>query len=140
MLTLPHQKLYMRNLKRENSHKEKSTMHLMSQNRPPKTPVRKNGWYDITLYWYCLIKNFIWVTQKEKTHTKKIVQYDVCNKLLIRETLPLILENLEVNSYQCPQHIRNMKYGRFCEHRCKIITNLVCKYSYAHITYEIEPS
>jgi hypothetical protein len=25
---------------------------------------------------------------KGKTHTKKIVQYDVCNKLLIRETPP----------------------------------------------------
>jgi hypothetical protein len=46
VLTLPHQKLYMRNLKRENSHKEKSTMHLMSQYHPLKTPVEKMD--DIT--------------------------------------------------------------------------------------------
>jgi hypothetical protein len=50
---------------------------------------------------------------KGKTHTKKRVQYDVCDKLLIRETLPLILANLEVNSYQFPQHIKNVEYGRF---------------------------
>ena len=70
---------------------------------------------------------------KGKTHTKKRVQYDVCNKLLIRETLPLILANLEVNSYQCTQHIRNVEYGRFCGYLCKIITRLslqifICPY------------
>ena len=43
---------------------------------------------------------------KGKTHTNKRVKYDICNKLLIRETLPLILANLEVNSYQCTQHIK----------------------------------
>ena len=116
----------------ENSHKEKSTMHLMSQYHPPKTPVRKNGWYDITLCWYCLIKT-LYEKPQGKTHTKKRVQYDVCNKLLIRETLPLILANLEVNSYQCPQHIRNMEYGRFCEYLCKFVTRLslqmfICPY------------
>jgi hypothetical protein len=61
---------------------------------------------------------------KEKTHTKKRVQYDVCNKLLIRETLPLILANLEVNSYQRTQHIRNVEYGRLCGYLCEIITIL----------------
>ena len=96
----------------------------MSQYHPPKTPVGKNGWYDITLCWYCLIKNFIWKNQREKTHTKKRVQYNVCNKLLIRETLPMILANLEVNSYQCTQHIRNVEYGRFYEYLHKIITRL----------------
>jgi hypothetical protein len=50
---------------------------------------------------------------KGKTHKKKRVQYDVCDKLLIRVTLPLILANLEVNSYQFPQHIKNVEYGRF---------------------------
>ena len=38
---LPHQKLYMRNLKRKNSNKEKSTMYHMSQYHPPKTPMGK---------------------------------------------------------------------------------------------------
>jgi hypothetical protein len=71
---------------------------------------------------------------KGKTHTKKRVQYDVCNKLLIRETLPLTLVNLEVNSYQYIQHIRNMEYGRFYEYLCKIITRLclqmfICPYN-----------
>ena len=61
------------------------------------------------------------------------MQYDVCNKLLIRETLPMILANLEVNSYQCTQHIRNVEYDRFCEYLCKIITRLslqmfICPY------------
>jgi hypothetical protein len=68
----------------------------------------------------------------EKTHTKKRVQYDVCNKLLIRYS-PLILANLEVNSYHCTQHIRNVEYGRFYEYLRKIITRLslqmfICPY------------
>jgi len=41
MLSLPHQKLYMRNLKKKNSHKEKSTMYHMSQYHPPETPSGK---------------------------------------------------------------------------------------------------
>ena len=36
MLTLPHQKFYMRNLKKKNSHKEKSTMYHISQYHPQK--------------------------------------------------------------------------------------------------------
>ena len=43
MLTLPHQKLYMRNLNKKNSHKEKSTMYHMSQYHLPKNPLGKNG-------------------------------------------------------------------------------------------------
>ena len=41
MLTLPHQKLYMRNLNRKNSHKEKSTMYRMVQYHPSKTSMGK---------------------------------------------------------------------------------------------------
>ena len=42
MLILPHQKLYMRNLKRKkNSHKEKSTMYRMFQYHPLKTSIGK---------------------------------------------------------------------------------------------------
>ena len=41
MLTLPHQKFYMRNLYRKNSHKEKSTMYHMFQYHPPKTSMGK---------------------------------------------------------------------------------------------------
>jgi len=41
VLTLHNQKPYMRNLKRKNSHKKKSTMYLMSQYHPPKTPSGK---------------------------------------------------------------------------------------------------
>ena len=41
MLSLSHQKLYIRNLKRKNSHKENSTMYHMSQYHPPKTPSGK---------------------------------------------------------------------------------------------------
>jgi hypothetical protein len=68
-----------------------------------------------------------------KTHTKKRVQYDIYNELSIRETLPLILANLKVNSYQCPQHIRNVEYDRLWEYLCKIITILslqmfICPY------------
>jgi len=40
-LTLPHQKLYMRNLNKKNSHKEKSTMYRMFQYHPPKTSMGK---------------------------------------------------------------------------------------------------
>ena len=70
---------------------------------------------------------------KGKTHRKKRVQYDVCNKLLFIETLPLILANLKVNSYQCTQHIRNVEHGRLCEYLSEIITLLrllvfVCPY------------
>ena len=71
MLTLPHQKLYMRNLKRKNSHKEKSTMYHMSQYHLPKNPLGKNGWYDIVLCWYCLIKNFIWENRRENSYKEK---------------------------------------------------------------------
>ena len=70
---------------------------------------------------------------KGKTHRKKRVQYDVCKKLLLRDTLPLILANLKVNSYQCTQHIRNVECGRFCEYLSEIITLLslqafICPY------------
>ena len=41
MLTLPHQKNYMRNLNKKNSHKEKSTMYRMFQYHPPKTSMGK---------------------------------------------------------------------------------------------------
>ena len=80
---------------------------------------------------------------KGKTHTKKRVQYDVWNKLLIRETLPLILANLEVNSYQCTQHIRNVEYGRLCEYLCEIITRLslqmfICPYYLWNITILVQ--
>ena len=71
MLTLPHQKLYMRNLKRKNSHKEKSTIYHMSQYHLPKKPLGKNGWYDIVLCWYCLIKNFIWENRRENSYKEK---------------------------------------------------------------------
>jgi hypothetical protein len=76
---------------------------------------------------------------KGKTHIKKRVQYDVYNKLRIKETLPLILANLEVNSYQCTQHIRNVEYGRFCEYLNRFSQDLVCKCSYARIAYGTEP-
>jgi hypothetical protein len=64
---------------------------------------------------------------------QKRVQYDVCNKLLIRETLPLILANSKVNSFQCTQHIRNVEYRRLSEYLYKIITILslqmfICPY------------
>ena len=41
MLILPHQKFYMRNLNKKNSHKEKSTMYRMFQYHPPKTSMGK---------------------------------------------------------------------------------------------------
>ena len=131
MLALPHQKFYMRNLKWKTHIKKR--VQCMSENHPPKTPWEKNGWYDMTLCWYCLIKNFIWETPREKTHRKKRVQYDVCNKLLFRETLLLILANLKAISYQCTHHIRNVEYGRLCEYLSEIITLLslqvfVCPY------------
>ena len=80
---------------------------------------------------------------KGKIHTKKRVQYGVCNKLLIKETLPLIVANLEVNSYQCPQHIRNVEYGRLCEYLCKIIMRLslqmfICPYYLWNITILVQ--
>ena len=117
----------------ENSHKEKSTMHLMSQYHPPKTPVGKNGWYDITLCWYYLIKNFIWETQREK-----LIQRKECNMIFTtsyepERLSPLILANLKVNSYQCTQHIRNVECVRLCEYLSEIITILslqmfICPY------------
>jgi hypothetical protein len=62
---------------------------------------------------------------KGKTHRKKREKYDVCNKLLFRETLPLILANIKLNSYQCTQHIRNVEYGRLYEYCNEIITSLI---------------
>ena len=69
---------------------------------------------------------------KGKTHTKKRVQYDVFNKLLIRETRdsPLKLANF---SYQCTQHIWNVEYDRLCENLNEVITILgfqmfICPY------------
>ena len=98
-----------------------------------KNPYGENGWYDIILCQYCLIKNFLWETLKgKKTHTKKRVQYDVFNKLLIREMRdsPLKLANL---LYRYTQHIRNVEYGRLCEYLFEIITILsspmfICPY------------
>ena len=86
MLTLPHQKLYMRNLKRKkNSHKEKSTMCHMSQYHPPKTSLGKID--DMTQSCVDIGSlKILYEKLKGKTHTKKRVQYDVFNKLLIKET------------------------------------------------------
>ena len=112
MLTLPHQKLYMRNLNKKNSHKEKSTMYRMFQYHPPKNPYGENGWYDIILCQYCLIKNFLWETLKgKKTHTKKRVQYDVFNKLLIRETRDSPPETCKPF---IPMYTTHMKCGVWC--------------------------
>ena len=74
---------------------------------------------------------FIWETQRENSYKEKSVIWCL-QKLLIRETLPLIA-NLKVNSYKCTQHIRNVEYGRFYEYLCKIITRLslqmfICPY------------
>ena len=77
---------------------------------------------------------------KGKTHTKKRVQYNVCNKLLIRETLPLILANLEVNSYQYIQHKKIWSMIDFVNISARLSQDLVCKCSYAHITNGTEPS
>ena len=77
---------------------------------------------------------------KGKTHKKKRVQDDVCNKLLFRETLPLILANIKLNSYQCTQHIRNVEYGRLCEYLNEIIALLILQMFVCHITYGAEPS
>ena len=77
---------------------------------------------------------------KEKTHRKKRVQYDVCNKLLFRETLSLILANIKLNSYQCTQHIRNVEYGRLFNISTRLSHYLFCKCSYVHITYGAETS
>ena len=85
MLSLPHQKNYMRNLYRKNSHKEKSTMNRMFQYHPPKNLFGKNRWYDIVLCRYCIIKNFIWETQRENSYKEKSAIW-CFNKLLIRET------------------------------------------------------
>ena len=85
MLTLTHQKLYMRNLKRKNSHKEKSTMYHMSQYHSPKISLRKMD--DMTQSCVDIGSlKILYEKLKGKTHTKKRVQYDVFNKLLIRET------------------------------------------------------
>ena len=69
---------------------------------------------------------------KEKTHTKKRVQYDVFNKLLIRETRDSPPQTCKL-FYQCIQHILNVEYGRLFENLNEIITILslqmfICPY------------
>jgi hypothetical protein len=111
----------MRNLKRENSRKEKST--ILCTNIIHQKPLwGKNGWYDITLCWYCLIKNFIWETQRKKNSYKEKSAIWCLQQIINQRDSPLILANLKVNSYQCTQYIRNVKYGRLCEYLCEIIT------------------
>jgi len=57
---------------RKNSHKEKSTMHIMSEYHPPKNLVGKtDDMTYITLCWYCLIKNFTWETPRKKLIKKE---------------------------------------------------------------------
>ena len=77
---------------------------------------------------------------KGKTHTNKRVKYDICNKLLIRETLPLILANLEVNSYQCPQHIKMWSMVGSMNISARLSQYIASKCSYAHVIYGTEPS
>ena len=130
---LPHQKLYMRNLKRKNSNKEKSTMYHMSQYHPPKNPYGENGWYDIILCQYCLIKNFLWETLKGKNSYKEKSEI-WCFQQVINQRderlSPLKLANL---LYRYTKHIRNVEYGKFCEYLFEIITILsspmfICPY------------
>ena len=133
--------MYEKTLIEQNSYLKKRVLCIL---RPYiihlKTPVGKNWWYDISLCWYCLIKNFVWETSWEKTHKKKRVQYSICNKLSFRETLPLILANLKVNLYQPTQHIWNVEYDRFVNISARLSQNLVCKCSYIHATYVTELS
>ena len=85
-LALPHQKLCMRNIKRK-THIKKRVQCMLCPNIIHQKPHGKNGWYDMTLCWYCLIKNFIWETAREKLIEKR-VQYDVCNKLVFLRDSP----------------------------------------------------
>ena len=70
VLALPHQKLYMRNLKGK-THIKKRVQCMLCPNIIHQKPHEKNGWYDMTLCWYWLIKNFIWEIPKEKLIEKK---------------------------------------------------------------------
>jgi hypothetical protein len=90
----------------ENSHKEKSTMHLMSQYRPPKTPVEKMN--DMTHPCVAIASlKILYEKPQKKTH-KKRVQYDICNKLLIRETPP---DTSKHRSKFIPMHSTHKKCG-----------------------------
>ena len=68
VLTLPHQKLYMRNHKWKTHIKKKVQCIICHNITLQKTLIEKNGWYDIILCWYCLIKNFIWETLRKNSY------------------------------------------------------------------------
>jgi len=70
---------------------------------------------------------------KRKTHTKKKNAIWCLQQVINQRDSPLILANLEVNSYQCTQHIRNVECVRLCEYLSEIITILslqmfICPY------------
>jgi len=137
MLTLPHQKLYMRNLKRKNSHKEKSTMYHMSQYHLPKNPLGKNGWYDIVLCWYCLIKNFIWENRRENSYKEKSAIW--CFQQVINQRVkrlsPWNLQTFHINVFNTYK-MWNMVY--YVKISTRLSHYLVCKCSYVHMTYGTE--
>ena len=67
---------------------------------------------------------------KRKTHTKKRVQYDIFNKLLIKETRDSPPETCK---HFIPMYSTHMEYGRLCENLNEIITILslqifICPY------------
>ena len=137
MLSLPHQKLYMRNLKRKNSHKEKSTMYHMSQYHLPKNPLGKNGWYDIVLCWYCLIKNFIWENRRENSYKEKSAIW--CFQQVINQRVkrlsPWNLQTFHTNVFNTYKMWNMVDYVKIST---RLSHYLVCKCSYVHMTYGTE--
>ena len=68
------------------THIKKRVQCIICPNIIHQKPFGKNGWYDIVLCRYYLIKKLYMRNPKEKNSYKKRVHYDIFNKLLIRET------------------------------------------------------
>jgi hypothetical protein len=92
----------------ENSHKEKSTMHLMSQYHPLKTLVGKNGRYDMTLCWYCLIKTLYEKPKRKNSHKEKSAIWCLQHVINQRDSP---LDTNKPQSKFIPMHSTHKKYG-----------------------------
>ena len=121
----------------KNSHKEKEYNVLYVPISSIKNLFGKNGWYDIVLCRYCLIKNFIWETQRENSYKEKSAIW--CFQQVINQRVkrlsPWNLQTFHTNVFNTYKMWNMVDYVKIST---RLSQYLVCKCSYVHMTYGTE--
>ena len=124
----------MRNLKWK-THIKKRVQCMLCRSIIHQKPHGKNGWYDMTLCWYCLIKNFIWETPREKLIERKECNMMFATSYYSERLSPWYLQISKqfhtnaLNTYEMWNMVDFVKIST------RLSQYLVCKYSHVHMTY-----